>query len=94
MSEIHEQIQSTNPDYTNFLNYKRSENEDSTVAAASSAAPTGAYVRPLPIAALMGDVNSITVPEPDVLELAEDVDGGENTYFLISVLKRNTSKRG
>ena len=89
MSEIHEQIQSTNPDYTNFLNYKRSENEDSTVAAASSAAPTGAYVRPLPIAALMGqmgDVNSITVPEPDVLELAEDdVDGGESeNLFPIS----------
>ena len=84
MSEIHEQIQSTEPDYTKktFFNYKGGENKDSTVAAASSAAPTGAYVRPLPIAALMGDVNSITVPEPDVLELAEDdVDGGENSYF-------------
>ena len=84
LSEIHEQIRSTDPEYTKktFFSHKRRENEDSTAASSSAPSTAAAYVRPLPIAALMGDVNAVTVPEPDILELAEDDgDGGENTNF-------------
>ena len=80
MQEIHEKIESTDRDYSKRILFF-SRDAKSSAASSSSSLPSmasSASVRPLPIAALMGDVNPIAVSETDTQEGNDDEDGGEH----------------
>ena len=82
--EIHEQIQSTDRDNSKRIESFSRDAKSSAAAAAATAGSSSSKtfkimgnVRPLPIAALMGDVNPIAVPETDPQEGDHDEGGGE-----------------
>ena len=91
MLQIHEKIQSTDPDYVNPISTDlRKSIETYPVEAKSSDAGSSSSssrpLRPLPIAALMEDVNPIAVAEGDQQEGEDDEGGGEDEGCILTQL--------